>query len=324
MTRLKLVLDVDTGTDDAVAIMMAALHPRLDLVACTVVNGNAPVNYCTDNTLRVLDNIGRADVPVYRGAHKPLVRPDFPKPRDPAKPKALHGLTLPLPATSRQAEARHAAQFLVEHFAQYGEDLMLVAVGPLTNLALAVELDPSFPSHVRRLIIMGGGHEVANTTPSAEFNFWADPEAASVVFNAGFKDVTVVPLDATHTALITYQDCERLVQAGTPAALAAELFIRQRIDVHEETEKMPIPGSAPVHDALCIGALLDPELIITRQVHVDVETAGSLTVGRSVMDVHQRGDRPANARVAFSADRQRFVELMVATLSLTADEACVS
>ncbi len=263
----------------------------------------------------MLANIGRADVPVYMGAHKPLARPDFPVPRDPNKPKALHGLTLALPATENRAQPMHAAQFLVEQFARHGEELTLVAVGPLTNLALAVGLDPHFASNVKRLLIMGGGHHVANTTPSAEFNFWADPEAAAVVLNAGFPDVTIVPLDATHTALVTYDDCARLRQAGTPAALAAELFIRQRIDVHEESEKMPVPGSAPVHDALCIGALIDPKVITTTAVHVDVETAGTLTVGRSVMDVHGKGGRPANCAVAFGADRARFVDLLLTTLS---------
>ena len=315
MERTRLVLDVDTGTDDAVAIMLAALHPQLDLVACTVVNGNAPVDYCTDNTLRVLHHIGRADVPVYPGARTPLARPDLPVPRDPCKPKALHGLVLPLPPASRAAEPLHAAAFLADCFAGQGEDLTLVAVGPLTNLALAIALDPRFPAHVRRLVIMGGGHEVANTTPSAEFNFWADPEAASVVLNAGFPDVTVVPLDATHAALVTREDCDRLAQAGTPAARAAESFIRQRIAVHEATERMALADSAPVHDALCIGMLVDPAVVVTRPVHVDVETAGALTLGRSVMDVHQRGGRPPNCKVAFKAERQRFVEMMIRTLS---------
>lgn len=314
-SRTKLILDVDTGTDDAVAIMLAALHPDLDLRACTVVNGNAPVTYCTDNTLRVLANIGKPDIPVYMGAHKPLARPDFPVPRDPNKPKALHGLTLGLPATDVPPRPLHAARFLAEEFARSGDELTLVAVGPLTNLALAIGLDPDFVRNVRRLVIMGGGHHVANTTPAAEFNFWADPEAAAVVLNAGFADVTIVPLDATHQALVTYDDCAQLLAAGTPAALAAELFIRQRIDVHEASEKMPVPGSAPVHDALCIGALIDPAVITTTPVHVDVETAGTLTVGRSVMDVHRRGGRAPNCAVAFEADRARFIDILVTTLA---------
>lgn len=314
---MKVILDVDTGTDDAVAIMMAALHPEIDLLACTVVNGNAEIGYCTDNTLRVLDHIDRPNIPVYRGAARPLARFDFPVPRDPNKAKALHGRTLPLPATDRKEETLHASQFLVDHFKRDGGQTTLVAVGPLTNLALACALDPDFARNVGRCVIMGGGHAVANTTAAAEFNFWADPEAAAIVMGAGFSDLTLVPLDATHQALVTYEDCDTLVRQGTPASLAAEAFIRQRIDVHEAQEKMPVPGSAPVHDALCIGALLDPGLIKTRHVHVAVETGRALSVGQSIVDVHRRSGLAPNCHVALEADRKGFVDLMLKTLALT-------
>jgi inosine-uridine nucleoside N-ribohydrolase len=311
MSRSKLILDCDTGTDDAVAIMLACLHPRLDLVACTVVSGNGPVACSADNTLRVLSHIGRSDIPVYAGADEPLV----PRARDTSRAVALHGLTLPLPPVQHAVQAMRAAEFLVEQFAQSGDDLTLVATAPLTNLALAIALDPSFASRVQRLVIMGGGHAIGNITASAEFNFWMDPHAAAVVLGAGFSNVTLVTLDATHTALITYADCDRLRAAGTPAALAAEQLMRQRIDAHEANDKMPVPGSAPVHDALCVGALLDPQILSTQQVHVSVETVGALTLGRSVMDLRQSADFPANCNVAFSADRRKFVELLIATLS---------
>ena len=311
MARIPLILDCDTGTDDAVAIMLACLHPSLELRACTVVNGNGPVAYGTDNTLRVLANIGRADVPVYAGAQGPWV----PAARDTSRARAIHGLTLPLPPVTLAAQPMHAARFLVEQFARAGNELTLVATAPLTNLALAIALDPQFPGNVQRLIIMGGGHAIGNITPSAEFNFWMDPHAAAVVLSAGFPNVTLVTLDATHTALITYQDCDRLRAAGTPAALAAEVLMRQRIDAHEAGERMPVPGSAPVHDALCIGALIDSQVVQTRHVHVAVETGGPLTVGRSVVDLRQKPDHAPNCHVALSADRERFVELLVTTLS---------
>ncbi|TDF35638.1 nucleoside hydrolase [Alteromonadaceae bacterium M269] len=314
---LKLVLDVDTGTDDAVAIMMAALHPDLNLVACTVVNGNANVDYCTDNTLRVLSCINRSHIPVYSGAYRPLARNDFPTPRDPNKPKALHGTTLPLPPTDTQAKTQHAAQFLVDYFKQPNHDTTLVAVGPLTNIALACTLDRDFAKNVERLIIMGGGHAIANTTASAEFNFWADPEAAAIVMSAGFSNIQLVTLDATHQALVTYDDCKQLVEQGSPASLAAELFIRQRIDVHEQFEKMDIEGSAPVHDALCIGALINPKLIKTQHLHVSVETGNAQSVGQSIIDVHKRSNQEANCYVALGADRLGFIRLLLDTLALT-------
>jgi len=311
MTRTALILDCDTGTDDAVAIMLAGLHPSLELRACTVVSGNAPVRYTTDNTLRVLTHIGRSDVPVYAGAHGPLL----PTVRDTSRASAIHGRTLPLPPAKVAARELHAARFLVEAFAAHGAELTLVATAPLTNLALAIALDPQFASNVRRLVIMGGGHDIGNITPSAEFNFWMDPHAAATVLAAGFRNVTLVTLDATHTALITYQDCDRLQAAGTPAALAAAQLMRRRIDAHESSERMPIPGSAPVHDALCIGSLIDPEVIHTRHIPVAVETLGPLTVGRSVMDLRHSPERPANCHVALRADRERFVELLIQTLS---------
>ena len=311
MPRTKLILDCDTGTDDAVAIMLACLHPRLELVACTVVTGNGPVAYSADNTLRVLSHIGRSDIPVYIGADEPLV----PRTRDTSRALALHGLTLPLPPVEHSVQAMRAAEFLVEQFAQGGDVPTLVATAPLTNIALAMALDPLFPTRVQRLVIMGGGHAISNITASAEFNFWMDPHAAATVMAAGFSDVTLVTLDATHTALITYADCDRLRAAGTPAALAAEQLMRQRIDAHEANDKMPVPGSAPVHDALCIGSLIDPQVITTQRVHVGVETAGPLTLGRSVMDLRPSADQAPNCTVAFAADRRKFVELLVVTLS---------
>jgi inosine-uridine nucleoside N-ribohydrolase len=311
MSRSKLILDCDTGTDDAIAIMLACLHPRLELVACTVVTGNGPVACSADNTLRVLSHIGRGDIPVYIGADQPLVA----RARDTSRAVAMHGLTLPLPPSAIAAQAMSAAEFLVNQFVQAGDGLTLVATAPLTNIAMAVDLDPLFAKRVQRLVIMGGGHGISNITASAEFNFWMDPHAAAKVLGAGFNDVTLVTLDATHTALITYADCDRLRAAGTPAALAAEQLMRQRIDAHEATDRMPVPGSAPVHDALCIGSLIDPQVISTQRVHVGVETSGLQTLGRSVLDLRQSADHPPNCNVALSADRRKFVELLVATLS---------
>lgn len=308
--RRKVILDVDTGTDDAIAIMLAALHSTIDLVSCTVVNGNAAVEYCTDNTLRVLDLIGRSDVPVYEGCARPLCRPDFPVPRDPTMPKALHGLTLPLPAAISRKRPSGAVQFLVETFRESQEELTLVSVGPLTNIAAAVVGDRNFAARVPELVIMGGGREIGNVTVSAEFNFWADPEAASVVLSAGFPRITLVTLDATHRALITNDDCDVLESLGTAAGRASATLIRHRIEVHDRVEPMAIPHSAPVHDALCVGFLIDGTLLATRTAHVAVETQGALTVGRSIIDTEGRTPARCNCQVALDADGRRFFALL--------------
>ena len=229
MTRKKLILDVDTGTDDAVAVMLAALHPALELVACTTVNGNVEVHHCTDNTLRVLDHIARSEVPVHEGLARPLVRADFPIPRrvDDRAGK-FHGKTLPLPEPKSAKRTTHAVDFLIETFRSTTDEITLVPVAPLSNIAAALTLYPKLAELVPEVVIMGGGHAVGNVTPSAEFNIWADPEAAAVVFSAGFRKLTLVPLDATHRALVSRDDCAALGALGTPAGQAAATLIGGR------------------------------------------------------------------------------------------------
>jgi inosine-uridine nucleoside N-ribohydrolase len=317
--RTKLILDVDTGTDDAVAIMLAALHPSLELVGCTTVNGNVEVQHCTDNTLRVLDHIGRADIPVYEGLARPLVRPDFPIPRS-VEDRAgkFHGRTLPLPPSSLAKERTHAVEFLIETYRDATDEIVLVPVAPLTNIAAATLAYPKLVDRIPHVVIMGGGHEVSNVTPSAEFNIWGDPEAAAIVLGAGFPRITLVPLDATHRAPVSRGDCARLRALGTPAGGATADVTIFRIGVHDGSQKMDEADTAPVHDALAVASLIDPGVITTRRVHVAVETAGALTVGRTVMDTHFRGSGAPQCDVAFDADARRFVELLVETFSRTA------
>ena len=315
----RIILDVDTGTDDAVAVMLAALHPALDLIGCTTVNGNIPVSACTDNTLRVLDHIGRGGVPVYEGLARPLARLDFPVPR------ALHDHSgkyhpdaLPVPPAVSRKQDVGAVEFLIESFRAATDDMALVAVAPLSNVAAALALDPGFAKRVPEIIVMGGGHALGNVTPSAEFNIWGDPEAAAMVFAAGFARITLVPLDATHRALITRAHCMALDALGTPAGQAAAAFIGHRIAVHDQHQKQDVPHSTPVHDALAVGSLIDRSLITTRHLHVAVETGGELTVGRTVIDTHFRGGRAPNCDVAFDAVAERFAELLLWTFAAKA------
>jgi inosine-uridine nucleoside N-ribohydrolase len=296
--------------------MLAALHPALDLVGCTTVNGNVPVACCTDNTLRVLDHVGRADVPVHEGLSRPLARADFPIPRSlDDRAGKFHARTLPLPAPARAKAAAGAVDFLIETYRAASAEIALVAVGPLSNVAAALAFDKDFPARVPELVVMGGGHAIGNVTPSAEFNIWADPEAAAMVFSAPFRKITLVPLDATHRALVSRGDCARLRASGTPAGKATADIIEARIDAHEASQKMPVPETAPVHDALCVASLVEPSVISTRRLHVAVETAGTLTVGRTVIDVHFRGGGTPQCEVAFDADAGKFVELLAATFA---------
>ncbi len=312
--RRKLILDVDTGTDDAIALMLAALHPDLELVAATTVNGNNPIANCTDNTLRVFDLLG-VDIAVHEGAATPLLRDDFPIPREILhRDGSMHPRELPIPAPRSAKQSRHAVEFLVETYMATTEPITLVPVGPLTNIALAIKLEPRIVERIPQTVIMGGAHASGNTTPSAEFNIWVDPDAARIVLTAGLADLTLVPLDATHEALVTTADCERLRATGTPAAAAAAAIIEGRIAAYDALQPMETARSAPVHDALCVAFLVDPGVIAGRRVHVDVETHGELTLGRTVMDVNGYFGGEPNAFVAFDADAPRFVSLLVETL----------
>lgn len=314
--RTKLILDVDTGTDDAVALMLAALHPELELVAATTVNGNVPIDLTTENTLRVFDHIGR-DVPVYRGMAAPLARPDFPVPRAIPLPgrATVHGDYLDIPpATSKQRDGS-AVEFLIETYRGATDEIILTPTGPLTNIATALKLEPLLAGLIPEIILMGGAHDHGNITPTAEFNIWADPEAARVVFGCGVRRLTIVPIDATHQALVSLADCDELDALGTPAATATATFIRRRIAGYDREQPMARTGAAPVHDALCVAAIADRSVISTRRVHADVETGGELTTGHTVFDVAARGGRTPNADVAFGADEHAFVRMLLDTFA---------
>lgn len=311
MTKQKLILDVDTGTDDAVAIMLAALHPDLNLIACTTVNGNVEVEYCTNNTLRTLEFIGRSEIPVYEGLSSPIARPDFPIPRALKADTGVHGRELPIPQTTLKKQQQGAVEFLIETYRNTTDEIVLMPVGPLSNIAAALAVFPKLAEKVPELVIMGGGHLKGNVTPSAEFNIWADPDASAKVFAAPFRKITLVPLDATHKALVSLDRCKELVALGTNAGLAASRFIEQRIRGYDANQPMDERGAAPVHDALCVAYLVNPDIISTLHRHVDVETVGTLTVGRTVIDTHFRNGKAANCHVAFGADREAFCAMLL-------------
>ena len=314
----RLILDVDTGTDDAVALMLAALHPDLELVGATTVNGNVAVESCTENSLRVFDYIG-IPVPVYEGVSRPIARADFPIPRpDIQSTSAVHGQYLDIPPSTSRKQATGAVEFLVETYRATTDEIVLVPVGPLSNIATALTVEPRLRDWIPELIIMGGAHHHGNVTPRAEFNVWADPEAARVVINSGIRRITLVPLDATHRALVSLDDCARLRALGTPAGEAAARFTERRIAGYDTTQPMARPHAAPVHDALAVAAIIDRSVITTRHLHVDVETHGELTVGETVVDTNQRSRRDPNVDVALDADEAKFVAILLETFARSA------
>ncbi len=310
----RIILDVDTGTDDAVALMVAALSPDIELLAATTVVGNCPVHICTENTLRVFDHIG-VDIPVYQGMAQPMVRSEFPVPRK--GPSKVHGDYLDIPAAKSVKQPMHAVDWLIHTYLASDGDIILVPVGSMTNVAMAIAKEPRIVDKIPEIVIMGGGHEIGNVTPSAEANIWRDPEASRVVMNCGCP-IRLVTLDATHSALTSLEDCQKLRATGTPAATAAATFIERRIKGYDATQPMRRPGTTPVHDALAVCAIIDPSIIKTVFVNVDVETIGELTLGRTVCDMQHRSGKAPNVHVAIDADEAKLNHMLLDILGRTA------
>jgi len=295
--------------------MLAALHPELELVGATTVNGNVPVEYCTENSLRVFDHIG-VPVPVYEGVTRPIERDDFPVPRAEIKSTgAVHGGYLEIPPARSAKQETGAVDFLIETYRAATDPIILVPVGPMSNVATALTAEPRLRDLIPELVIMGGANRYGNVTPRAEFNVWADPEAARIVLRSRIRKITLVPLDATHQALVSLDDCVALRALGTPAGDAAALFTERRIEGYDRTQPMKRPNAAPVHDALAVASIVDPAVITTTFLHVDVETTGELTVGETVVDTNHRGDGEPNVHFADGADERRFVDLLLSTFA---------
>jgi inosine-uridine nucleoside N-ribohydrolase len=319
--RRKVILDVDPGRDDAVAIMLAALSPEIDLLGVSVTHGNRPLNVTVPNALRVVNWL-KLDIPVYRGAEEPLLSFIDPQRRDPKwiydLIETIEGSDLDLPATTSQPQDQHAVSWLIETLMSSNGDIVLCPVGPMTNIALAIRMEPRIVEKIEEMIFMGGAVGPGNISPCAEFNVWKDPEAARIVLNAGIKKVTMVPLDATHSAHITRDECQALIDLGTRGGEGAGKLAMRRIA--RGTELGSKMEAGPIHDALVVCAVLDPSVL--QQVHhtpLDViVNPGGKDDGQTVVDLRP-GDwakAPSNAQVALSADREKFVQMLTEILSL--------
>jgi inosine-uridine nucleoside N-ribohydrolase len=297
---IPIILDCDPGHDDAIALLLTVASPELELLAITTVHGNQTLEKTTANALRVLELVGRTDVPVAAGAERPLVR-ELAVASHVHGESGLDGPALPPPTTSPVAQ--EAVDFMVECVARSSRPVTLVPTGPLTNIARL--LDRIGDENVERIVLMGGSIGEGNMTPAAEFNIWADPEAAASVFRSGL--VTMIGLEVTHRALVTPPIAERLRATGKTGAFVAELieFYRR---YHVETYGW---DGAPVHDAVAVAYVLRPGLVQTRRCNVEVELDSELCRGRTVVDLWRRTDRPANADVGVTLDAEAFFELLV-------------
>lgn len=319
----KIILDVDTGSDDAVAIMTAILSPDIQVEAICSVAGNKDIDKTTENSLRVVQHLG-VDVPVYRGCSTPLVK----FLREDRRPKKVPGLALVvddkeiqmhpdylnIPEATRQEQALPAPVFYLNYLRQTEKPVTLVAVGPLTNLAVALMLDPSIVEKIQRIVVMGGGYKVTNATSTAEFNIWYDPEAAQRVLECG-AEVVFVPLDATHRACVSKLDCVKFREIGTKASVFAAELIEQRILMHNAFQPLEIPDAAAVHDALAVCYVIDESVLKdVRRVHCEIGFRG-LAEGQTVVDPRHVTDEK-NCFFAFDGDREKFVGMLNEILAL--------
>jgi pyrimidine-specific ribonucleoside hydrolase len=270
---VQVILDVDTGVDDALAILLASRAPGLEIRAITCVAGNTDIDQVVINTLRVLDAAGAPDIPVARGMSRPLVEPPRPA-------RHVHGDDgmgdLGLPAPQRAAVDVHAVELLRTTLIEATEPITLIPLAPLTNIAVLVRMYPDLLDRLERIVLMGGSVAVGNATAAAEFNIWHDPEAAAVVLDCGVP-ITMYGLDVFYRPTVPVADIEGLANAGDPAQQLAGRLLQ-----HQQTRFGA--DAVTIGDAGAVAAVLRPSLIQTVRAPVRVELAGTWTRGRTVVD----------------------------------------
>jgi pyrimidine-specific ribonucleoside hydrolase len=300
---IPVILDCDPGHDDALAIMLAVADPAIDLLAVTTVAGNVTLENTTVNALRVLDMVGRPDIPVAAGADRPRVR-------ELSTAASMHGdggLAGPLPvAPSRPPSSLTAVELIAQVLTEASEPVTLVVTGPQTNAAAALESLPHLRDRIARIVFMGGAVDLGNWTPAAEFNIWVDPEAADVVLRSGL-DLTMIGLEVTHQAWLADEHADALRGRGDCGQFVAEL-LDHFVGFHQE--RFGWEG-APIHDAVTIAHLIDPTLVTTVFANVQVDLESELCVGRTVVDRWRVTDRTPNCHVGLGIDRDRFVTLLM-------------
>ena len=306
MSPKPVILDVDPGHDDAVALMMACGSPRLDLLAVTTVAGNAPLPKTTRNALRILSLIGRTDVPVAAGAARPLVR-ELRTAEDIHGESGMDGPEIPEAAF--EPDGRGAVELIADTLRESPGPVALIPVGPLTNVARLLREHPDSKGKISRISLMGGSVGLGNTTPAAEFNVYVDPEAAREVFESGLP-ITMSGLDVTHQAGAGRAERDRLRGIGEVGGVVAG-FLDFFAATYERVFGFDAP---PLHDPVAVAAVLEPDLLKTRFMRVDVECESDLTRGETVCDFHGVTGKRANADVGVGLDREAFFDLLYDSL----------
>lgn len=308
MTPRPIIIDCDPGQDDAVALVLAlASRAELDVLGICAVAGNVPLSLTERNARRVRDLAGRPEVPVFAGCPRPMVRML-------ETAEYVHGESgiegADLPEPSGPVEPVHAVDWLIETL-RAREGITLATLGPLTNLAVAIVKAPDIVPRIEEVVIMGGALNLGNVTAAAEFNVYADPHAAHVVFEAGLK-LTMIGLNVTHQVLATPERIDAIRAVGNRAAVTLagmlDFYASKNIESYGH-------AGAPLHDPCVIAHILQPGLFGGRHMRVDVEIASPLTMGRTVCDLYGRSGKAPNATVLETADADGFFALLTERLA---------
>lgn len=308
MEKTKIILDCDPGHDDAVAITLACRHPAIDLLGITVVAGNQTLEKTTRNALNVVQHLG-ANVPVYAGCGRPIVREKMIA----ADIHGSTGLDGPVFAPlTRAAEGKHAVNFIIDTLLASCGDITMVTTGPMTNLAMAIRMEPRIVEKIQRIVLMGGSYTNGNVTPAAEFNIIADAEAAHICFTCG-RPVTMMGLDITRKVLCYPSIVERMGRIGNRAS---QLFVDLMGHFCKSQKEVFGWEGGPLHDPCTIAWLIDPSLVTLKPMHTTIDLRSTDSYGRTNCDAFGYLKKPANVDVAVDIDVERFWDTIEAALRL--------
>ncbi len=306
MTTRKIIMDCDPGHDDAISIILAAAQPELEILAITTVSGNAEIEKTTMNALKICDLVSLNDVVVSKGASEPLIRVRETAP-------SIHGdsgLDGPdLPQPSRSWSGEHGSDTIIRLVKESKEPITILPTGPLTNIALALTKAPEIKDNIKEIVLMGGG-TFGNWTPTAEFNIWADPEAAKKVFDSGVP-LVVMGLDITHQALATKEVVDQVNKIDNKVSKIVGELLVFFASAYKETFDFDAP---PVHDVLTVAYCVAPELFKMKEVNITVETKGEYTAGTTIVDLLGTTGRKVNAKFGLELDVEGFWKLMIDAL----------
>ncbi len=303
MNPTPIVLDCDPGHDDALAMILAAHNPHINLLAITTVSGNGIIDKVTENALRICA-LAKINVPVAEGAGHAILG-SLPPATDIHGETALDGA--PLPKPTFELEKISGVDLIAKVVREHSEKVTLVATGPLTNIALFLKIYPELRSNVAEIVFMGGSASRGNRTPYAEFNIWMDPEAADIVMKSGIP-LTMCGLDVTHQALVTQPIFTKLETMGTELSTTVIGLLKFFASTYNDVFEMPDP---PLHDPVAIALLIDRSVVKTRRSNVEIELNGTFTRGATVVDIYNRNGGNTNVDVALELDFDKFWAMML-------------